>query len=285
MSLRWRAKARVAVIALPDHRYNHEAWIRNVQQAVNQHLETLSTPQARIGLIETQGQQPSYQQIFPHWPLVTIEALPHWGGSALRSSLLDMDNAPADKPSLLTTQVPEPVSDFILKFRNSDGFEAIKAEHQYVQDYKTAWAAAPYDPGSVGDAVAAAFPAIEIVDSRFQDWTTIGPAQIIADNGSHGAWVHGAPVSDWQDIDLAEMAVQLYADGELVREGQGINVMDHPLNALTWLANVRAVYARDGLKAGDRVSTGTTIVVYDAKKGQHLKADFGALGSIELTLE
>ncbi|WP_281018058.1 MULTISPECIES: fumarylacetoacetate hydrolase family protein [unclassified Minwuia] len=179
------------------------------------------------------------------------------------------------------TSKPSPAT-----FSTDDFFmTVIEAEVGFLMGEDLPAAAAPYDPGSVGDAVAAAFPAIEIVDSRFQDWTTIGPLQIIADNGSHGAWVHGAPVSNWQDIDLAELAVNLYADGELVREGQGINVMDHPLNALTWLANVRAVYARDGLKAGDRVSTGTTIVVYDAHKGQHLKADFGPLGSIELTLE
>ena len=169
---------------------------------------------------------------------------------------------------------------------NTDDFfmTVIEAEVGFLMGEDLPAAAAPYDPGSVADAVAAAFPAIEIVDSRFTDWTTIGPMQIIADNGSHGAWVHGAPVSNWQDIDLADMAVTLHANGELVREGQGFNVMGHPINALTWLANVRAIYARDGLRAGDRVSTGTTIVVYDARKGDHLTADFGPLGAIELTL-
>jgi len=29
---------------------------------------------------------------------------------------------------------------------------------------------------------------IEIVDSRFHSWTTIGANLLIADNGSHGAW-------------------------------------------------------------------------------------------------
>ncbi len=170
-------------------------------------------------------------------------------------------------------------------FDSSDFFmTVIEAEVGFEMASDLPAAAAPYDPGSVSDAVGSAFPAIEIVDSRFEDWTTIGAMQIIADNGSHGAWVHGTPVSNWQDIDLADMAVTLHANGELVREGQGFNVMGHPINALTWLANVRAVYARDGLRAGDRISTGTTIVVYDAAKGDHLVADFGPLGRIELTL-
>jgi 2-keto-4-pentenoate hydratase len=145
-------------------------------------------------------------------------------------------------------------------------------------------AAAPYDPDSVADAVACAMPCIEIVDSRYDEWTSIGAPHIVADNGSHGAWVHGAPVADWREIDLAEVEVVLRADGETVREGNGFAVLGNPLNALTWLANVRAVYAGEGLKAGDMVSTGTTIDVYEARRGQTLEADFGPLGRITLSL-
>ncbi|WP_416898696.1 MAG: 2-keto-4-pentenoate hydratase [Minwuia sp.] len=145
-------------------------------------------------------------------------------------------------------------------------------------------AAAPYDPDSVADAIDYAMPCIEIVDSRYDDWTTIGAPHIIADNGSHGAWVHGAPVADWRDHDLSEIEVLLTCNGETVREGNGFAVMGNPINPLTWLANVRAVYAREGLKAGDYISTGTTIDVYPAKAGDVLKADFGPLGAVELTI-
>jgi len=146
-------------------------------------------------------------------------------------------------------------------------------------------AAAPYDPGSVADAIDYAMPCIEIVDSRYDEWTTIGAPHVIADNGSHGAWVHGAPVANWQDFDLSEIEVELRANGEKVREGNGFAVMGNPINPLTWLANVRAVYAGEGLKAGDMISTGTTIDVYDAKPGDELVADFGPLGEVRLTLD
>lgn len=125
---------------------------------------------------------------------------------------------------------------------------------------------------------------MEIVDSRYHEWTTIGAPHIIADNGSHGGWVQGAPVADWQEIDLAELDVVLRANGEVVREGNGFAVMGNPLNALTWLANVRAVYAGEGLEAGDVISTGTTIDVYDAKAGDELVADYGPLGEVRLKL-
>lgn len=123
-------------------------------------------------------------------------------------------------------------------------------------------AAAPYDPDTVAGAVDAAAPAIEIVDSRYADWTTIGAPHIVADNGSHGGWVRGAAVSDWQAIDLADLDVVLSCNGAAVRDGSGGNVLEHPINALTWLANVRAIYGGAGLRRGEWVSTGTTIVVY-----------------------
>lgn len=160
----------------------------------------------------------------------------------------------------------------------------IEAEIGFVMGEDLPAAAAPYDPSSVAEAIKAALPCVEIVDSRYDDWTTIGAAHIIADNGSHGGWVRGAPVADWQDIDLSELEVSLSAGGREVRQGNGFAVMGNPINALTWLANVRAVYARDGLKAGDFVSTGTTIDVYPAKPGESLVADFGALGKVELSI-
>lgn len=169
-----------------------------------------------------------------------------------------------------------PASDFFMT--------VIEAEIGFRMKEPLPAAAAPYDPGSVADAVECVFPCIEIVDSRYNDWETIGAPHIIADNGSHGGWVQGAPVADWQEIDLAEVNVELSANGEMVREGNGFAVMGNPLNALTWLANVRAVYAGEGLEAGDVISTGTTIDVYPAKAGDELVADYGVLGEVRLKL-
>src|SRR5690606_17314210 len=42
---------------------------------------------------------------------------------------------------------------------------------------------APYALAAVADAIDAALPAIEIADSRYQDWTRAGALLLIADNG------------------------------------------------------------------------------------------------------
>ena len=72
------------------------------------------------------------------------------------------------------------------------------------------------------DAVAALHPAIEIPDSRFEDFTVVGAAQLIADNGCSEYCVLGpeAP-ADWRDVDLAAHPVVVSVDGEEARHGQG----------------------------------------------------------------
>lgn len=133
----------------------------------------------------------------------------------------------------------------------------------------------------IADAVKGVLPGIEIVDSRFDDWTTIGAPSLIADNACNAAWVKGRLMTDWQKVDLAAQAVRVTVNGKLQREGTGGNVLGHPLNALEWL--VHNLSSRGlGLKAGQWVTTGVTTVVYMAEAGDKITADFGPVGSVEL---
>ena len=139
----------------------------------------------------------------------------------------------------------------------------------------------PYNADSVAGAIAAVLPAIEIVDSRYDNWTEVGGLSIIADNGSTGAWVQGDGRANWQDFELASHAVTLTVNDEDLRQGNGASVMGHPLNALIWLANTLCQQDR-WLRAGDLVSTGTCCDVYPAALGDRIVADFGLLGKVEV---
>jgi 2-keto-4-pentenoate hydratase len=59
--------------------------------------------------------------------------------------------------------------------------------------------------------------------------------------------------------------------------------LEDPLNALAWLANELPRWGRS-LQAGEFVTTGTCTDVYTAQAGDEIRADFGALGSVELKL-
>ena len=71
-------------------------------------------------------------------------------------------------------------------------------------------------------------------------------------------------------------------NGEVVTTGSGANVLDHPLNALAWLADELPRFGKR-LVAGDRVTTGVATDVFEADPGDTITAEFNGLGSVELT--
>ncbi|MCB0211419.1 MAG: fumarylacetoacetate hydrolase family protein [Anaerolineae bacterium] len=141
----------------------------------------------------------------------------------------------------------------------------------------------PYSRQEVADAVGAIMPAIEIVDSRFEPWTTIGAISLIADQAVHGAWVIGERVTNWRDFDLATQEISLWVDGALNQTGSGAAVLGHPFNSLTWLVNALSAKGQ-GLKTGDLVTTGICVdKIYYANPGEVVKADFGPIGSVTVS--
>jgi len=142
----------------------------------------------------------------------------------------------------------------------------------------------PYTREQVADAVGAVLPGIEIVDSRFDSWTTVGTPSLIADNDCHGAWVRGSLIKDWRSLDLAAQGVKLIVNGEVKSTGAGSAVLGHPLNALTWLVNAMNTRGLT-LKAGQFVTTGVTTDIYMAEPGDQVKADFGAVGAVEVRFQ
>lgn len=143
--------------------------------------------------------------------------------------------------------------------------------------------AAPFDPDTVAEAVAAVHPAIELVTSIWEPWTEAGAAALIADNGVNGALILGEGVADWRRVDLASHKVFVSLDGTPAGEGTGANALGHPLAALAWLANERARQGK-GLKAGEVVSTGVVTPFHYLEAGTRVVADFGSLGQVTLDL-
>jgi 2-keto-4-pentenoate hydratase len=142
----------------------------------------------------------------------------------------------------------------------------------------------PYTQGEVLDAVASLHPAIEVPDSRYNDFVKVGAPQLIADTACADWFVLGAPTPlDWRSRDLAAHAVDVYRNGEKVTTGTGTNVLGDPRIALTWLVNELSTYG-DGIGAGQFVTTGTCIVPLPIRPGDRVRADFGEFGAVNVTL-
>lgn len=143
-------------------------------------------------------------------------------------------------------------------------------------------AAGPYDPDGVRAAVGSALLAIEVVDFRLAGGFQSGGLAVIADNGAHGHFITGKEFANLDLIDWEDTDVRLLVNDAEVTTGNSGNVLGSPLNSLTWLANTLCLKG-GGLKSGDLVIAGSCIGPQPAAAGDHVVADFGELGSVEVT--
>lgn len=143
---------------------------------------------------------------------------------------------------------------------------------------------APWSPETLVPKIAGCAPAIEIVDNRYGKFLRIGTPTLIADDFFHSACVLGAEASNWQDVDMAAMSCTMTVDGEEVGRGTGAEVMEHPLEALAWLANTRAYFGRP-VEAGSLVLTGSiTPVHWIQDVPAKISVDLPGLGSVSFSL-
>jgi 2-keto-4-pentenoate hydratase len=141
---------------------------------------------------------------------------------------------------------------------------------------------APYDVEEVLAAVASLHPAIEIPDSRYADFASVGAFSLIADNACAHEFVLGPSAPpDWRSRDLATHPVRATVVGKLVRDGSGANVLGDPRIALAWLVNEVSALGVT-LRAGETVTTGTSATPLPIAPGDALHADFGPLGAVGL---
>jgi 2-keto-4-pentenoate hydratase len=137
-------------------------------------------------------------------------------------------------------------------------------------------------PGvTIAEAAAAVdfmLPAIEIVDSRIEDWR-IGSVDTIADNASAGGVVLGMHQVPLTGLDLRALGCNLYRNGQLAATGAGGAVRGSPLGALTRLANVLGAHG-EVLECGDVILSGSFIAAQPVEPGDIWTAQFAALGSV-----
>jgi len=104
-------------------------------------------------------------------------------------------------------------------------------------------------------AAVTAFPAIEIVDTRFRDYAATPILERTADFMSNGGFVAGPLRDDWRSFDLAKLEVRLTIDGvERVRRVGGHPTGDPLIPAI---ALVNVLRASTGVTEGAVATTGS----------------------------
>jgi len=141
----------------------------------------------------------------------------------------------------------------------------------------------PYGEAEVSAAIASVHPAIELVESRIEDWQGAAPLSRLADLQSNGGFCFGPAVADWRAVDYLKQPVSLLVDGNPVAEAVGGNAAGHPLRLLVWLAGHAGRLGR-GLRAGDIVTTGSHTPLRFSPPASRIVARFPGVGESSLDL-
>ncbi len=137
-----------------------------------------------------------------------------------------------------------------------------------------------FDDEEAASLIASLHPTLDIVSSHFVDLAVVGWPSIVADNGTDGAIIYGPGIDTWSPDALPDHEATLEVNGEPILSGTGKQIMGNPLSAFTWFVNHMSGTGQT-IPAGTFVSTGSCTEVYAGAIGDHVKADFGTLGTVE----
>jgi 2-oxo-hept-3-ene-1,7-dioate hydratase len=127
-------------------------------------------------------------------------------------------------------------------------------------------------------------PAMEILDARIH---RIDPdtkrlrtvIDTISDNAANAGFLIGGRPFKPDAIDLRWVSALCLRNGEVIETGSGAGVLNHPANAIAWLAN--ALHERgEPLEAGQVHLSGAFMRPIAVRRGDTVHADFGPFGSV-----
>ncbi len=107
--------------------------------------------------------------------------------------------------------------------------------------------------------------AVEVIDSRIEDWNIKLP-DTIADDASYGGFTVGSWSRSLREADLRTVGMLINKSGSRVAEGLGAASLGHPARAVAWLANKLASFGT-GLNPGDIVLSGSLGKAVPAQQG------------------
>ncbi|MGY4098886.1 2-keto-4-pentenoate hydratase [Nocardia sp. R16R-3T] len=141
------------------------------------------------------------------------------------------------------------------------------------------------DPNArILDAVSEVAPALEIIDSRYENFK-FSLTDVVADNTSAAGFVIGEwlPLADAvAGHDLADLDVELRVGDELAASGSTADILGNPLAALDEALRLARAHGLP-LGSGSIILAGAATAAVSLPAGARVVATVAGLGSVELT--
>ena len=130
-------------------------------------------------------------------------------------------------------------------------------------------------------AVEAVAPALEIIDSRYQNFKFTLP-DVVADNSSSSGFV----VGEWRkpDLDVSNLGVILEADGQMVQVGSTAAILGNPARSLVAAARLVAQWG-ERLEAGWIVLAGGITAAHPLAPGMTVRTVMQDMGSVSFQVK
>lgn len=131
------------------------------------------------------------------------------------------------------------------------------------------------------DYIEGVFPALEIIDSRYQAFK-FSLEDVVADNTSSAAFVMGQlyPVSQFQP----NMGVLLKQNGQVLESGTTAAILGHPLRALIQISELLQQRGQT-LAAGSIILAGAATAAAALHAGHHYQAEIHGLGHVSVSVQ
>ncbi|MFK7970997.1 MAG: 2-keto-4-pentenoate hydratase [Bacteroidia bacterium] len=139
----------------------------------------------------------------------------------------------------------------------------------------------PLNLAEASDYIEAIAPALEIIDSRYQNFK-FSLEDVVADNCSSSGFVLGgfhAP-----DTDVSNRGILLHINGKLIHTGSTAAILGNPMRALPEISRLCMAYGQE-LPAGSIILAGAATAAVHIHPGDHIMAEVEALGQVQLSIQ
>ncbi|NKZ80078.1 2-keto-4-pentenoate hydratase [Rhodococcus hoagii] len=136
----------------------------------------------------------------------------------------------------------------------------------------------PLDAAQVRDAIEYAVAALEICDSRIENWD-IRFGDTVADNASSGVYVLGTQRRTLDEFEPRDVVMSMAVDGREVSSGNGEACLGDPIEAVVWLARTARELGQP-LRAGQVILSGALGPMAPVQAGNVVTVSVSGLGVV-----
>lgn len=128
------------------------------------------------------------------------------------------------------------------------------------------------------------YPCMEILDSRYKQFKYFSMEDVISDNSSSSQFILGAPIKDFQSLDLANLSLTMKVNGEVAESGNTKAISGDPVVSVIQLCELLHERGKT-LPAGMIVLAGAATTAVALKNGMNIELEMEHLGNVSVTVE